>query len=334
MREEWAAAFTRTAEAFWTDARTRQVTGGNHMAILPREAPVLLRSIGLLHRDGSMPPKQVRKYRQINHMIAVLGPSLRELRDRFEVVHLLDAGCGRSYLTMLLAWVFVHTYAHPVRILGIDRSEALIDECRRRTALTGLDGVLAYATGALSEVDVAEVWRRAFGDTRPPQLHGVISLHACDTATDDAIALGLAEQVEMLAVAPCCQAELADKWLGLNRAGATGAFEPLWSMPHLRRKSAATLTDTFRTLLIRAAGYDTTALEFVGTAHTPKNTLIRGMRRGLDGSAAARRYVALRRATGDVGIALEQRVPSPARDLLALGEQGAASRAEKKSTRP
>lgn len=313
MRDEWAEAFTRTADAFWTEERTLEVTGGNRMAILPGEAPVLLRSIGLLHRDGSMPPRQVRKYRQINHMIAVLGPALRELRERFEEVTFLDAGCGRSYLTVLLAWVFVHKIKHPARILGIDWSEALIAECRRRTALTGLDGVLKYQVGVLSEVDFEQVWCRAFGDQSAPPLHGIISLHACDTATDDAIALGLARQAEMIAVAPCCQAELANKWIALKDAHAQGAFAPLWSIPHLRRTSAATLTDTFRTLLIRASGYDATALEFVGTAHTPKNTLIRAMKRSQDGAEAAAQYLALRQASGGVGIGLEDRLPAPLR---------------------
>jgi hypothetical protein len=212
--------------------------------------------------------------------------------------------------------MFVHNYKHPVKVLGIDRSEAIIAECRRRTKLTGLSDVLKYEAGELSEVDFEGSWRAAFGGEVAPQLHGLISLHACDTATDDAIALGLANKAELIAVAPCCQGELSRKWIEMKGAGEKGAFSPLWSIPHLRRTSAATLTDTFRTLLIRAAGYDATALEFVGSEHTPKNTLIRARRRSKDGTEAAAQYIALRAASGGAGIGLERQVPRDLRDLL------------------
>ena len=130
------------------------------------------------------------------------------------------------------------------------------------------------------------------------------------TATDDAIALGWRCEAELIAVAPCCQAELAAKWAALAEATDDGAFRPLWESPHLRRTSAATVTDALRTLLLRAGGYDVTALEFVASTHTPKNTLIRAMRRRALDVTAIERYAALRRATGDAGIALETHVPA------------------------
>ena len=115
---------------------------------------------------------------------------------------------------------------------------------------------------------------------RTRRLHGVFALHACDTATCDAIALGVARAAELIAVAPCCQAELARGWTALAERGDAGAFAPIWSAPHLRREISAHVTDAMRTLLLRAAGYAVTPMEFIAAEHTKKNTLIRAIRRG------------------------------------------------------
>jgi hypothetical protein len=263
--------------------------------------------MGLLHRDCSMPPAEVRKYRQINHMVAVLGPALRELRSGFPALRILDAGCGRSYLTLALAWCFKHIFQHPVEILGVDRNAALVEECRRRTALPELDDVLRYDCGPIAGLDIGGAWRRVFGGVgEDPPVHAIVSLHACDTATDDAIALGVGSGAQLIAVAPCCQAELASKWQGLAEAGQRGQLAPIWSIPHLRQSTASCVTDTMRTLLLRAAGYDATALEFVPSTHTPKNTLIRAMKRRPGDAAALEEYRALKAATGGEGIALEK----------------------------
>jgi hypothetical protein len=135
------------------------------------------------------------------------------------------------------------------------------------------------------------------------KLHAILALHACDTATDDAIALGLRHGAELIAVAPCCQAELARAWAELATS-RTGPMQPLWSTPHLRREAAAVITDTMRALLLRAAGYETRVVEFVPSQHTPKNTLIRAMRRGGPDEAAVAQYFGLLDATGGAGISL------------------------------
>lgn len=311
MRDEWAEAFAAGARTYWTTKKTESVTSGKRMEILPGEAPVLLRALGLLHRDTSMPPSQVRKYRQINHMVTLMRPPLLELISRYPRLHILDAGCGRSYLTTLLAWCFKHTFKHSVQILGVDRNSALIKECRRRTRLTLLDDVLRYVDADLNTFSINESWDNTFDTSGgPAPLHAIISLHACDTATDNAIAIGLRNQVELIAVAPCCQAELNRKWAALSKEGAAGAFGPIWSAPHLRQRTAATITDTFRTLLLKGAGYNTATMEFVSASHSAKNTLIRAIkRRDLDPDAL-RQYVALKNATGGAGITLEDNLPS------------------------
>jgi hypothetical protein len=316
-KQRWAQEFEAVAQRWWTEERTLAVTAGKKLPFLPGPSAVLLRALGLLHTDASMPPKQVRKYRQVNHMLAVLRPSLRELAAAHPVVRLVDAGCGRSYLTLLIAWWFRHVEHHPVQLLGIDRREALTTESRRRAELVGLDDILLFQAADLRGLDLDEAWQANFGARERP--HGVISLHACDTATDEAIALGLAHEVELIAVAPCCQAELATAWQA--RAHDVHPLAPLWSTPTLRREAAATLTDALRTQFLRAMGYDTMAVEFVGAEHTVKNTLIRAIRRGGSDAEAWAAFEALKHATGDVSLALERAVRLAAHDP---GDTGAA----------
>jgi len=305
-RDRWATDLASRAHAYWTEARTAELARGKRLVLPPAEAAPLLRALGLLAHDASMPASQVRKYFQINHMVALLGPGLRELRARAPVIRLLDAGCGRSYLTLLIAWCAKHVWAHPLEVLGIDRNPDVIEESRRRTALAQLDDVVRFAAGALDALEPGAAWTRAFGHggDEARVVHGVIALHACDTATCDALALGIRLAADVIAVAPCCQAELARGWAELAERGVEGPFAPVWNTPQLRRETAADITDAMRVELVRAAGYDVLALEFVPAEHTRKNTLIRAIRHGVPDPRGRAGYEALRDATGGVDITL------------------------------
>ncbi len=292
-RSGWATALADRARAHWTPDRTHELTGGKALEILPAEAPQLLRALGILDGDATMPPARVRKYLQINHVARALRPAMAELRSRHATVKLLDAGCGRSYLTLLLAWI-ARAQGHHLTVLGVDRNAEVIEECRRRAALAELADVVTFQAAPLETIDASG-------------MHGVFALHACDTATCDAIALGVNAGAELIAVAPCCQAELARAWSELAETAQTGAFGSVWRAPHLRRETAAHLTDAMRMLLLRSRGYDATALEFIGSEHTAKNSLIRAMRGRGDPGARAE-YEALVAATGGRGIALAQRI--------------------------
>ncbi|HSK00213.1 MAG TPA: SAM-dependent methyltransferase [Kofleriaceae bacterium] len=309
-RRRWATELAAAARAHWTEERTRALTGGKRLAVLPAEAPLLLRALGLLHRDATMPPPQVRKFLQINHVVRVLEPALAELRARHPVIRIVDAGCGRSYLTLLIAWCARERWRHPVEILGVDRNPDVIAEGRRRTALAGLDDVIRFEAASVEDVRAANV--------HAADVHAVLALHACDTATCDAIALGVARRADLIAVAPCCQAELGRAWSALAaRPGLEGAppgaaspgdaFAPIRRAPHLRREIAAHVTDAMRALLLGAAGYRVTALEFIAAEHTQKNTLLRAVRAAPDPAARAE-YEALVAATGGAGLALADRL--------------------------
>jgi SAM-dependent methyltransferase len=301
-RARWAAEVEARARAYWTDARTTQLLGDKQLVIRPAEGAVLLRGVGLMRDDGSLAAAHARKYFQINHMVTLLGPALQALRARHRSIRLVDVGCGRSYLTLLLAWCARHVWNHPFEILGVDRDPDVVAEATRRAELTGLADIVRFAVG-----DVATI--------EPRDVHGVIALHACDTATCDALALGIRVDADMLAVAPCCQAELARGWASLAEREVTGAFAPVWRAPQLRRETAADITDAMRVELVRGAGYDVLAMEFVPAEHTRKNTLIRAIRRG-DPAPAARdftAYTALRDATGGVDIKLRLQLVEDAR---------------------
>lgn len=314
-RRRWAEDFTARAAAWWTPERTRAQLGAKRLILHPAQAAPLLRALDLLHRDATMPPDRVRKYLQISHMVALLEGAFGDLSAAHPVVRVLDAGCGSSYLTLLLAWCFTHRWRRPAQIVGVDRNDEVIEACRRSARMALLDDVVRFEAAPLKGLDVGAVWERAFGE-RPAgaPVHALLALHACDTATDDAIALGLAAGADFIGVAPCCQAELAQRWAVLAEQGAAGPFAPVWQSPHLRREAGATLTNTLRALLLRGCGYTVTAMEFVPTAHTPKNTMLRAVQGpqapGFDA------YAALRAATGGVGIALEGALPAPHRAAL------------------
>ena len=294
-KERWAEAFTATAAAYWTPHRVKSQLGDKQLIMPPVQAAPLLRALGLLHRDASMTPDTLRKYMQINHMVRLLRPFLLGLSDTHGEVRLLDAACGSSYLTLLLAWCFKHVWRRPAWIAGVDRDADLIQKCRGRAELVGLEGMLHFQASRLEDLSLPT----------PGRLNALVSLHACDTATDDALALGVSLEVEFMAAAPCCQVELSRKWEALSPDAPANPLAPLFQAPHLRREAAATVTDLMRTLLLRAHGYQVTPMEFVPSEHTPKNTLLRAVRRGAPDQDALQQYMELRRAVGGAGIKLE-----------------------------
>ncbi|MBK9033086.1 MAG: SAM-dependent methyltransferase [Myxococcales bacterium] len=304
-RDHWAQAVAARAAAHWTPTRTDEFLRGKAVAVRPAEGAVLLRGLGIADDHGVIPPQRVGKYFQVNHMVATVAPALAELRARHPALGIVDAGCGRSYLTTVLAWCGAHVWAHRIDVLGVDRNAAVIAESQRRVDAIGLTERVRYVAGDLARADVAAAWTAAFPDGA---IHAVVALHACDTATCAAIALGVELDAALIAVAPCCQAELAQGWRALTDAGAAGALAPLWGAPHLRRETAAHVTDLMRLLLLRARGYQATALEFVPHEHTRKNTLLRAIRGLSPDREAARQYQALVDATGGVGLGLAARL--------------------------
>lgn len=320
MREKWFEDFTDRATRYWTPERTLGLFGDKNLAFPPVSHGPLLRSMDLLKRDASMSPESVRKYQQICHMYTLLEPPLTDLARAHDEVRVLDLACGNSYLTLTVAEGFRSRIRHPARILGVDRNARLIEACRDRAWRLHLEDLLRFEASTIENLQIHQAWERAFGAAPPePLVHVLVSLHACDTATDDAIALGLALGVPSIAVVPCCQAELARHWAS-EPAQPDDPFGPIRSWPHMRREMAAMMTDALRALLLRGCGYDTSVVEFVPSAHTPKNTLLRADRNDSSRDRGFSEYLALRRTAGDVRLRLETMLPRPLRDRLREAE--------------
>ena len=286
--------FLNQARKHWTSERVKKVTGGKSLILTPDQAPDLLRAMGLLNKDTSMSANNVRKYRQINHMLALMAPEFRDLAKRFPTVRVVDFGCGNSYLTILIAWYFCSVLDHPLDCTGLDSNPKTIAASRERARVLGYEGCLKFVDGDVGTLD---------GATRP---HAVIALHACDTATDHALAFGIRHKADYMAVAPCCQAELARRWTEL--VNSDSVLAPIYRSHHFRREIAADMTDVLRMLLIRSRGYEVTATEFVAQEHAVKNRLLTCIRRGAPSNDLLQQFVDLKKELGDVTLCLERQL--------------------------
>ncbi len=304
--------FAIKCRSWWTPERLQKITGGKNLLLTPPRAPELLRVMGLLNQDGSMSSDNVSKFLQINHMLQLMLPSLEDLRQRFKVVRVFDAGCGNSFLTLLVAWLFRSHWQKECEIIGVDLNTKVIQQSLQRAKTLGYDEFLKFAVAPIADTTWNEVYRSGFQTPESeeiPRPHLVTALHACDVATDYALSAAIHRKADVIAVAPCCQAELAQKWKGLP--ASDHPFHPIFATPNLRREIAAQCTDTFRLLLCRAHGYEVTATEFVPASHTPKNRLMLCVRRGNYLRRAADEYERLKEALGGCAIKLETLLAPP-----------------------
>ncbi len=304
--------FASRVASHWTKEREAKVTGGKHWLIKPSEAADLLRVLGLLNADASMPADAVRKFSQINHMLMLLKPILDDLKERHTTVRIVDAACGTSFLTLLLGWYFKNKLNSSCRIVGIDSNAKLITTSRDRAAKLGLQDFVRFSAGSIADIAWDDAFAALYPEDEIGRPHLLVSLHACDTASDQALAFGIQHKVDAMAVAPCCHAELAKKWKDLSGVDEH-PFSPIFKTANLRRETAAHITDTMRLLLSRSRGYEVTATEFVPSAHTPKNRMLLCQRRGQYLLSAGVEYARLTESLAGQGILLA--------DLVAHGDK-------------
>lgn len=305
--------FTERCLAHWTKERLTKLIGQHKYHVLPTNAPLLLRTLGLLNSDGSMSADSTRKFIQINHLLALFRPSLEELNERHKKVRILDAGCGSSFLTFILAWAYRELWRHDALLIGVDSNASLIAKNQVSADSMGLSDLVKFATSSIGDVNWPELMGH-FGqeiqeEPKKSRPHAVVALHACDVATDDAIALGIKLQADFIAVAPCCQAELARQWRQRADENLPHPLKPAFKNPHLRRELAAHFTDLARALILRGHGYEVTTTEFTMSHATPKNTLILATRRGSFLKEAQAEYSKLAEWMGGCEISLYKKSP-------------------------
>jgi hypothetical protein len=225
----------------------------------PGVTPRLLHELHLLTRDGALNADARRKLKQIRHLVGLLRPAVDDVLARHADPILVDCGAGKSYLGFML-YEMVLAAAGKGTLLAIESRDELVAAATERAARFGYDR-LRFVPGA---IDAASAL--------PPRAHVVTALHACDTATDDAIVLAITHDADHVAVVPCCQAELARQ---LDPARAPDAVSAdLYRHPHHRREFGSHLTNVIRALTLEALGYQVTVTELVGWEHAMKNELV------------------------------------------------------------
>lgn len=214
--------------------------------------------VGISDHKGSIKPSMQDKYRQVEEFLRILEPALPEKKEKVSVV---DLGCGHAYLTFA-AHQYLNKKGIQAHVIGIDVREASRD---RNNAIAKKLGI----------TDSIEFRAEEISDTPITSADIAIALHACDTATDDAIAWGVQHNVGLLLIAPCCHhdlqvqmQEIPEPWPMLTRHGI------------MRERLGDLLTDSFRTQILKLLGYRVDAIEFVGGEHTPRNLMIRATKTG------------------------------------------------------
>ena len=294
MQEEWLWEIKRRAAEFWTPERQAHLLGGRRLLLHPVDDAPLWRAIGLMQAHGEMTPESMRKFWQISQMVRLILLDLELINQKHEKPIIIDCGCGRSYLSLLLAWYYRHYLKHNVQIIGLDFNEPVIKQCQKRAAQLELSDLITFKCQNLEQADI------------PPKINVLLALHACNTATDWALFYGIKAQADFIAAAPCCQAELAAYWEQKTAEKAPGPLAVFMETPHLRRQMAATFTDALRLLLLRIHGYQSRAIEFVPEENSPKNTLLRARLTGELDLEAKMQFKSLVELAGSPCLTLEK----------------------------
>lgn len=250
--------------------------------LIPEGVPCpFLTEIGVMTPDGKVRARHYQKFRQINRFLELVNDVLPALPTTGEI-HVVDFGCGKSYLTFALHHLLTKIHSRQARITGLDLKADVIDDCRRIADKLGCEG-LEFRVG-----DIA-------AHTATDPVHMAVSLHACDTATDAALARAVEWQADVILAVPCCQHELAGKL-------HCDALSPLLQHGILKDRFAALATDALRGKALEICGYRTQIVEFIDMEHTPKNLLIRALKQNYSADQRAGKIREYQVCKSDLGL--------------------------------
>ena len=242
------------------------------------EAIPALVELGVFTKDYRIVRAKYDKYRQINRFVELVDQAMRE--ESAESIRILDFGCGKSYLTFILYWYFAVKRGMRTEIIGYDLKRDVVERCGALAARYGYEGL---------RFEVADVTRDTLTDT---PIDMVVTLHACDTATDYALAYAIRRRVKTVFSVPCCQHEIN------NSIRRGGELDLLLGHGILKERVSALLTDAIRAAVLESEGYETDLIEFVDFEHSPKNLMIRARYTGRRRPADREKAEALRARYG------------------------------------
>jgi hypothetical protein len=238
------------------------------------EADDLLKAIGLMNQRGEIRAAMRHKFRQVNHFVELAAPSLKRAAAKRDRIVILDCGCGKSYLSFVLNYYLRSVLKVKCLVYGIDTNPDVIAKSRAVRDRLGYRN-MEFAASTIEDFEPAEA----------PDV--VMSLHACDLATDQAIAKGINLGAGWIFAVPCCQHELVNQI-------ESRQLQPLLRHRLFKDAIADTVTDAVRTLIMEAAGYHVDVIEYVAPDVTPKNIMLRAEKRSEGNPRAAAEYRALK----------------------------------------
>ena len=250
--------------------------------LLAEDDPVL-RALGIADEHGRVKPSRQSKYRQVEEFLRALAASIDDataagvlrVPTEDEPLQVVDLGCGNAYLTFAAHRYLSHVRGLPTSIVGIDVKEQSMDHNTSVAQSLGIGDRATFLQATIGEVALTSL---------PARPDVVLALHACDTATDDALAQGVRWQTPLVLAAPCCHHDVAAQ---LRSRPAPAPYSVLVRDGILRERFADTLTDALRAATLRLEGYRVDVVEFVESRHTPRNTLLRAVRTGAGPTPAA-----------------------------------------------
>jgi hypothetical protein len=233
--------------------------------IKPQQSVELLKELHILTRDGKLNQDSRRKLKQVYHLYQFIEPLLLELKQISPAIQLVDLGAGKSYLGFILFDLFFKNLAGGAHIFGIESRDELVQKSRALAKKLGFTGMSFLDQTVAETLDSTEL---------PKQIDMVTALHACNTATDDAIRFALQKQAKFIVLVPCCQAEVAAVLRKNKAIEIPKPVSELWRHPIHTREFGSHITNVLRCLQLEAHGYQVSVTELVGWEHSMKNELI------------------------------------------------------------
>lgn len=252
--------------------------GKREYFVRPDKAAPVLEALGILGKNGKVRNDKIRKYNQIDHFVELLDPLLRELASVTDTINVIDMGCGKSYLDFVLNYYIREVLGKRCHFTGLDINPVVIGDSRK------IAEQLKYNNMKFIETDI--------GNFLPERRYDLLlTLHACDTATDKALSFGIVNDVRSMVCVPCCHKEM-------NGQYHMDGFEGILKYGVLKARIADSLTDGMRGMYLEAMGYDVSMVEYISPLDTPKNLMMKAFLRGEKSIALLNRFFEMEQMLG------------------------------------